>query len=457
MTSIRPSSFFVLCLSVVLLPAAHVARAANGMNMIGFGGESVAMGGADLAVTDSPSAMNINPAGLAWCLQPEFDFGVSLMSPDVRHSDELGNDRGDELDRYPMPFLAYAHPVGKLTAGIGLFIQGGMGAEYRDLVTPVAAMANSGMLPAGFFDGDSVPETDDTRSNVMFVKLTPTVGWRVSERWALGASLNVGYARAEMKMFPETSVMADLNMSGVAGDDPRDFFFGMDLDDASGFGFGVRLGFQYRRGALSLGGAYFTETSLDLEDGTMTLNLSALGLGKVNYDAELADFAWPRRLGVGGAYQINPSFLIAADVDWIDWSSAIETLTIKIDNPEHPMAPPSREIPFRMDWEDQWVWALGMELMPARDWALRLGFNHGDTPIPDSTLRPLFPAIAEDHITGGFGVSKKKWTFDLGLEYVLESEKTNNSTDPTVNLFGPGSTETLSQFMAHFMVRRTFR
>jgi len=117
--------------------------------------------------------------------------------------------------------------------------------------------------------------------------------------------------------------------------------------------------------------------------GWVQVDGDSIRLGKVNYDAELTDFAWPRRLGLGGAYRVKPSFLIATDVDWIDWS-------------------------------------------------------------------------AEDHITAGFGVSKTAWTFDLGLEYVLESEKTNNRADPTVNPFGPGSRETLSQFMADFMVRRSF-
>ena len=59
-----------------MLRGVRTSNAANGMNMIGFGAESVAMGGADLAVTDNPSSMNINPAGLAWCVLPEFDLGV---------------------------------------------------------------------------------------------------------------------------------------------------------------------------------------------------------------------------------------------------------------------------------------------------------------------------------------------------------------------------------------------
>jgi len=451
----RAALTFIRGMWLVLL-AASSSHASNGMNMIGFGAESVSMGGADLAITDSPAAMNINPAGISQCQSPELAVGLSQVWPWVEHSDRLGNDQEDELNRYPMPFLAYVHPIGKVTLGAGLFIQGGMGAEYDDLITPVSAMKNSGMLPPGFFDGDSVPDRDEARTLVMFAKFTPTVAWQINPEWSVGASLNVGYARADMKLFPETSVLADMDMSGVPGDSTRDAFFGLNLEDTSAFGFGGRVGFQYRKGNLALGAAYFTETSLDLDDGTLTLNMSALGLGKVKYDAKISGFSWPRRAGIGAAYRISPWFLIAADVDWINWSSAIERLEIKIKNPGNPLAPASKQIPFEMNWDDQWVFALGVEITPIEGWALRLGYNHGDTPIPNDFLRPMFPAIGEDHLTAGLGFNRGRWTFDMGFEYVLETSKTNNSRDPAVNPFGPGSKETLSQFMAHFMLRIAF-
>jgi long-chain fatty acid transport protein len=300
------ATFRSVCAIGLMLLATQVADASNGMNMIGFGAESVSMGGADLALTDCSAALNINPAGIAWCPQPEFVFGLAWMWPSLNHQDQLGNDRDDELDRYPMPLFGYAHPMGNLTWGVGLFVQGGMGAEYQDLTTPFAAMANSGMLPPGFFLGDSVPNFDDTRTNVMFAKLTPTLAWRIRPKWTVGATLNVGYARAEMELFPETSIMADLDQSGTEGDSPNDFFFGMDLQDTSSLNYGLRVGFQYESGALSLGGAYVTETDLDLDGGTMTLNMSSMGLGKVDYDAKMSGFAWPRQAGLGMAYQVSP-------------------------------------------------------------------------------------------------------------------------------------------------------
>ncbi|MDH3214804.1 MAG: outer membrane protein transport protein [Candidatus Krumholzibacteria bacterium] len=456
MKSRRATFLFYACLAGLVPFATQTSYASNGMNMIGFGPQSVAMAGADLAITNSPSAMNINPAGIGRCVYPQIELGLSLLRPSLSHADGFGNDREDVAQRYPVPFLAYVHPVRDFTFGMGVFVQGGLGAEYEGFTTPFSAMANSGMLPPGFFAGDAVPITDNTLTSIMHAKITPTAAWRVHPSLTVGANLNLSYARAEMKLFPNTSVMADIDRSGTEGDSPRDFFSGMHVRDMSSTGYGVRVGFQYEVGALTLGGAYCTETSLDFEDGTMTLNLSSLGLGRVDYDATASGLSWPAQAGVGAAYQVSPQFLLAADVDWVNWSDAIETLTIKIANPDVPMAPPSREIPFQMDWQDQWVWAVGIEVTPVEDWAFRLGYNHGDTPIPSATLKPLFPAIAENHVTGGFGVTRGRWSLDLGMEYVIEAEKTNTSLDPAANPFGQGSQETLSQFVGHLMARFAF-
>ena len=442
-------------LAGLALLAAQPAAASNGMNMIGFGPYSIAMGGADLAVVGSPSAMNINPAGIARCAESEIDLGLSLVQPSLNHSDQLGNNQDDELDRVPMPFVGYVRPIGDLTFGVGLFVQGGMGAEYSNLTTPFAAQRPAKAGASGFAPAPALPATDSMRTRLGHARLTPTIAWRVRPNLALGASLNLSYATIDMELFPETSVRADLDGSGIPGDSQGDFFFGMEMESLSAVGYNLRLGFLYEHGPMTVGGTYSTKTELDFENGTNTLNLTAMGLGKVVYDAEMTNFAWPRQMGLGIAYQIRPRLLIAADLDWLEWSDAIATPTIRVSNPDHPMAPPSREIPLQMGWKDQWVWAAGMEFEPADEWAVRLGYNYGATPVPDNLLRPVFPAIAEQHLTGGAAFSKGPWTYEIGMEYALESVKTNNNPNPQLNPFGPGCQETLSQFMAHFMVRRT--
>ena len=51
------------CCLVGFLP--FTAVASNGLNLIGYGAESVAMGGADVAVAADTLALNTNPAGIA--------------------------------------------------------------------------------------------------------------------------------------------------------------------------------------------------------------------------------------------------------------------------------------------------------------------------------------------------------------------------------------------------------
>src|SRR3546814_10425957 len=66
----------------------------NGLNDIGYGAESAGMAGADLAVTGDPSALNINPAGLARIDNHAFNLGIEpFYFIDNHHRDQFGNDQ----------------------------------------------------------------------------------------------------------------------------------------------------------------------------------------------------------------------------------------------------------------------------------------------------------------------------------------------------------------------------
>ncbi len=410
--------------------ASGPALATNGMNTIGYGAVSTGMGGADLALVDNATAMNINPAGICECAQPELGLGVSHLMPELSHRDSLGNDRDAEKNIFALPLVTFATPIDglPLTFGIGLFSQGGMGAEYKGLNTPFGTR-------------------DDTFSNVMYAKVTPTLAWNSpGSRLRLGASLNAGYVGTDMKFFPDTSVAA-------AG------FAGMDLKDLEAFGYGARLGFQYNLGRLTLGGAWLSKTRLNFDGGTMTLDFSDPGfggLGKVDYDARMSGFNWPQQAGLGMSYRLSSRWRVAADVDWVDWSHAMTTVEIKLDQPENPGAPAAQVISIPMDWKDQWVYAVGLEYEFVDDWMLRVGYNHADSPVPDMTLSPLFPAVIEDHVTAGLGARSDRWQVDVAVEYALPASQENDNPDPSVNPFGIGSRERHSQVTTHLLIRRLF-
>ena len=68
----------------------QTCQATNGLNVIGHGAESIAMGGADLAISRDTSALNLNPAGLTQIGARELDLiGVVVHSDPIRHKDSF--------------------------------------------------------------------------------------------------------------------------------------------------------------------------------------------------------------------------------------------------------------------------------------------------------------------------------------------------------------------------------
>lgn len=413
--------------------------ATNGMNMIGYGAISSGMGGADLALVDNVTAMNINPAGLASCCGPQVSVGDTIMQPRNHHQDHHDNDTQADKKTFHLPLLAWASPLenSPFIVGLGFFGQGGMGVNYGDLRTPFADLAPMDQ------------QSDELSSCISFAKITPTVAWQSkNQRLKLGASLNFGYVNAEMSLFPNTSLFIDNNNDGSTSQPGDIAFFGMKMTDARAFASALRLGFQYQIGELTIGGAYLSQTRLRFDHGKTKLNYSAIGLGTVRYHTKLDGLDWPQQAGVGFSYQINPRLKIACDVDWINWSASMKNIKFTLSSPNNSDATQQIIVNYPMNWDDQWVIAVGTEYRVTDYCQIRLGYNHGNNPIPDDNLLPYFPAIIKDHITVGTGLSWQQWHLDIALEWALK-----NSIESSNTLYSDhGFTEDISQFTTHIML-----
>ena len=90
------------CCLVGFLP--FTAVASNGLNLIGYGAESVAMGGADVAVAADTLALNTNPAGIARLGGHALDVHNAVAHAlNVSHADSLGNDQSVSNRLVPVP------------------------------------------------------------------------------------------------------------------------------------------------------------------------------------------------------------------------------------------------------------------------------------------------------------------------------------------------------------------
>jgi long-chain fatty acid transport protein len=390
---------------------APAALANNGLNFIGSGLESTAMGGADLGVARDPLALNTNPAGLAWQRSRAVEQHLAVAHEiDVGFRDSLNPDQTVTNKWAPLANAGATIPLTVLptTLGAGVFVQGGAGGAFKNVATPFGT-------------------TDELAAKFGIAKLSLGGGVRLDDRLSLGATGSLYYSRLDQKIFPGTSAANPAN--------PAQPFFGTQLRDATGLAGGARLGLQYRASdLLTIGATYVSKVDLPLASHRFTVNESALGLGQVTYsDTHLKGLAEPQQAGIGAGYRITQRLLLALDLSWLDWSDALKSSTLTAGSPSNPAAPPSLSTTAALNWRDQYVVALGaaFDLTPATViWA---GYNYGRNPIPSATLNPLMAAIGEHHFTGGLGWRMAPgWFVGAALELLVPNEA--GSTNATLPL-----------------------
>ena len=422
--------------AALLLGSAGPALATNATNLTGSSAASSAMGGADAASFLDTSAINSNPATLSLLPAPadrdpaslfsagRLDMSLGVLGPFLHHEDAFGNSRDGEND----PFLvlhgggvARLRGLPQLTFGLGMFSQGGLGTDFRRLNTAFGTV-------------------DDVSSYLRYVKLAAAVSWQATEALAIGIAPHVGYSDLSLRLFPRTSSLGADGTPGTADD-----FFGIDMSDCCSRNFGlgepggtcpwdvvggVKVGAVYQLSpTVTIGVSYTSPVDFHYRDGRMRLDLSSVGLGRVQYDVDVEGFTWPQSVEAGIAVRPTPRLLLGLDVAWHNWS-AFDTLTIRGRNPSQPLAPAEVKIPIQADWHDQWVVSAGIayDLVP-EVFTVRGGYNFGNNQIPARTFTPAAQVVYEHHLSAGVGYRPGRHVqMDVAFTYALENRVTYTNT-----------------------------
>lgn len=358
------------------------AQATNGMNLEGYGPLGMSMGGASMAYDSGLAAMMNNPATLALTTQgTQMALALHHLGPDVSVQG-LADSGGDS---YFMPALGWGRKDGRLSYGVGMFAQGGMGTEY------------------GSASPFSMGTGQDVRSELGVGRLIFPVAYEVTPDLALGASLDFVWAMLDVGMVADQNQVLGMsgqnigagNFAAIRFSDNNDF-----TGKAKGTGWAGKLGLTYKASpTLTLGAAYHTKTSLnDLKTGNNGASMSVFdGAGNLLNSATgkmtVLDFQWPETYAAGLAWQATPKLMLATDVRRIKWAGAMQSFRMSFSG-----------TPFTMPqaWRNQNVYALGLQYRPNDRLGLRVGYNYGKNPVPDAWLNPLFPATVERHYTAGF-------------------------------------------------------
>lgn len=399
------------------------AHATNGYQLIGIGAYQKSLAGAVTANPGSAMTAVTNPAGLAK-IPDRADFSMEMFMPD-RYTDFSGL-AGDKVDsdatEYGIPSLGWKAPVGNqgnMWFGGGMYGTSGLGADYEStLVTP----AFPGLGAPAYFDG---------YSSIAFWQMSPALAWQVNEKLSLGAALNVDYQMVGFKQ----RFQADTD----ATPGPDTTVANFDLSKgASGFGYGITLGLLYDvTDRFAVGASYKSKQMFDdfeynlgyadIQDANLIGAPGVGAQGEMPAGKYALEMDYPQQWALGVAFDVTPAVTVSADVKWINWSDTMKELKIK--------TPLGFTIPFSADWDDQYVYAIGVAWAVNSKVNLRAGYNYAEAPIEDEDVSNnlILPAVVTTHYTFG-GDVKLGQGWELGFHYMYVPEETlkSPSNDPSL-------------------------
>jgi long-chain fatty acid transport protein len=442
------------CLVVTSL-ASSAAHATNGMALSGYGPIAMAMGGAAVAYDSGNSGAINNPATLA--LMPQgarFEVDVNMMHVDAETWMSGVGSASSEAEWFAMPSISYIVKSGRVSYGLGVFSQGGMGANY----------GKKSFLSADPVSGEPTGLPDE--SEVMIGRLILPWALEVNDRLSIGASFDAVYGRMTMKQLVsrqglfdmvlpgrQTLGVATFDLAAIVGLGPTALrlaganYAHFDLDKLDGWGVGGQVGLVFRASdTLAFGASYQFETHLeDLEadDASIHAGRGSNFVG-IPGSAAIEDFQWPATIKVGAAWQATERLLLVADIKHYRWSDVLDSLKIRFE----PDTGGTINIEMYQEWDDQTVFSIGGEYRLTPRVRLRAGFNYGKDPVPENYLQHLAEAITEKHLMLGAGVRVgKRGQFDLAYVHAFEAEETN--TNPLIGLTSSMSQDSVNLSYSH--------
>lgn len=460
-----------------------LALATNGMNLEGYGPVSEAMGGASMAYDNGTAAVMNNPATLGLMSEgSRIDAALGILGPSITSKFTGMPSADSSATAFYMPAVGYAKKSGKMTYGVGVFSQGGMGTEY----------SATSFLAAG--SGEKV------RSEVGVGRLIAPLAYQIDDKITVGGSLDYVWAGMDLKMAMSGTQFGDM-VAGLGGTQTYGAVSGtmantlvgaftvaqapcggvpcltsmnwarVDFSNnssftgkANGTGLAFKLGGTFKaNNQLTLGATYHSKTALgDLNatGASMSMNVTGpatLGVATtipVAGSVSVHNFQWPQTMAMGAAYQASDQLLLVADYKRIGWKDVMKnfSMTFTADASQNPTATAFGlggqvvDMTLNQNWADQNVYELGGAYKTSDALTLRAGLNIANNPVPDKYMNPLFPAIAKNHVTLGVGYAVSKASnVDFAYVYVPKVSATNGQ-GVTVD-FGGYSTQLMYSYL----------
>lgn len=402
-------------------------------------GAAIAQGNAFTAQADDASAVYYNPAAMTQLRGVQWIGGFELVNVNTRFRNAAGQKTDNDLGGpFGMP------PPGQFFATVA---PGDLGIEWLDRFSVGMGLQNLFGFAARF-PFDSPFSTAVTSAVLPLLDFKPTLAYKATDWLSLGVGGDffffwkpvVGCANQKFISpgLPSMPAGSSVQITGCGRTQAVNVSAMITPLRADNGKPRVNLGFVWRG-----------PSDLPLE-GDLRVNEAVVAKAKTKlhfpdiYNAGLA--VWPWR-------DSESEWKLESDIDFVRWST-IKNNDFKFSN--------GLVLPNPQFWRDTVTFGLGTEYkrfnlssLPNWDLALRAGYNHSGSPVPDKNFTPAF-ADSKAHVASvGFGMSchpggnffgltqcgtageSNSWRqtgIDVAYQFIrFEPRTVSGSPNPTVN------------------------
>jgi long-chain fatty acid transport protein len=398
---LKMKKILILLLLLSFVSYSRKAIASNGNDIIGVGPASISLGGTGItAPQDAVSAIFSNPATIcfgSYGTCSEFDISLVAGTPKAEAKIKMRNttiksSSDDEV--FPIPAIGLTMPLNhtfpQWSLGIAAGGVSGLGIDYENSEIDQPEFYDFG--PLGKF-----PLIKGEFAKLKVAKFAPSLAFQPVKNFSLGFSFHLNYG--------------SLDLGNGSSDD---------------YALGAQIGMLYKYDDSILLGATYTSP----QEFTYK-NVSYLDDDDLKDDLNLEK---PQEIGFGVGFIPLKDFLVfEVDLKWKNWSDAKG-----YDD---------------LDWDNQWITALGAQLRATKKLTIRAGYNYGTNPVREhdnfdgtsliviqgKTLPVYYyetfrifgnPAVEKHHAS--FGIEYKLTehiVFDLSYTHIFKATVKERGTD----------------------------
>lgn len=250
--------------------------------------------------------------------------------------------------------------------------------------------------------------------------VNPTIAYRIEDRLAVGAGLDLRFSKFEQIRRLEAS--------------PNPFPVPTDVAELT-FASGNEVGVGFNLGLLaspsedfSLGVAYRHEVTVNHDAQASFVQILT---GNTEVDEAVrralpasqiaeAEFTYPASLTVGAALR-RRYWTIEADVTWTFWSS-FDAIALRFPST------PALDSLLPQEYESTWRGAIGAEYLVGDDWEVRGGYSYDRSPQPTETVSPFLHDEDRHAFALGGSYKYERIRVDAVARYLLYSNRSTQGT-----------------------------